>query len=504
MLTMFHSGPQYRRLATGLAVLLLASPCGRVEGQTSSRGNLPAVGTPAAAGGMPAAAGGGVSGFRRTPPLKPAPRPVGDPRLAGFDSATRLLIETELRSATPTEREHWLSLLATVQPDQVPYLLSARRQANATPPPSSQTPPAAATHNFYRVAATQPAQSPPSGSTPGGDAQPPLTSQPAAEPPSESTGSSTLSPETAAPVEAEPTAPTPRRWMAPLRGRWSEARHESAEPAADTPPPQAAAAEVTPTRLPAATPRSSAYMNVELQRVMTLLRTELEEAQKSGTSLDDPRHRRLQIQMRLLQLLADEPEQAVQAIPGLPAEEQEFWIQLLLSIANELDPPAGQSDEERLQRTTTLLCEAERQLRRAAPLTLRNAVFCHRINSFGSYERFPQSEFVPGQPVLLYVEVQNFHSELVNSTGYRSRLRTMLQIYAVGPDGTAPPTALPVDRREFPATEDFCRSIRTDYFHSYRLDLPTTLATGRYVLRIAMVDELSGKQATIDAPFAVR
>jgi hypothetical protein len=310
-------------------------------------------------------------------------------------------------------------------------------------------------------------------------------------------------PDPGAPDPDTPPAAAPqRRWMTPLRGRWGEGRQDDAIP--DTPGNAVTAAvEVQPQPIPTAA-RSSAYMNVELQRVMTLLRTEIEEAQKSGLPAGDPQYHQLQIQMRLLQLLADEPAAAVQAIPGLSSEQQEFWIHLLMALANELSAADEAGLAAKRQRTAKLLDEALRQLERSAPLGVEHACFCHRINSFGSYERFASDEFQPGQPLLLYAEVAHFATEPVPQYGYRTRLRTNLQIYTAGPDGGPSPSALPIDRRDFPATEDFCRSVRRDYFHSYRIDLPTHLPAGRYVLRLTLTDEISGKSGGVDLPFLIR
>jgi len=52
-------------------------------------------------------------------------------------------------------------------------------------------------------------------------------------------------------------------------------------------------------------------------------------------------------------------------------------------------------------------------------------------------------------------------------------------------------------------TEDRCRSIRGDYFHSYRLDLPAHLTPGPYVLKLLVEDLVSGKTATETIPFTV-
>ena len=51
------------------------------------------------------------------------------------------------------------------------------------------------------------------------------------------------------------------------------------------------------------------------------------------------------------------------------------------------------------------------RLQEKAKLELRNVTFCHKISSFGNYEKYARDEFSPGQEVLLYAEVANIHSE---------------------------------------------------------------------------------------------
>ncbi|MCA9054130.1 MAG: hypothetical protein KDA75_09855 [Planctomycetaceae bacterium] len=471
----------------------------------------------------------------RSPALKPN-RPTGDPRLARFDPQTRMLIEIELREVTPAEREQWLTLLATVDADQVPFLLSTRRRAKtgrntaatsptadhlaARPVTASERPPTtnvtqAALNGATEVPASRTAYSPVVAESDGSATSPAAPIQERGHTTLANLSTDEATRRSASDLQSTPQAPTSsvgdepatpapaqRRWMAPLRGRWGDNREDTVESV----PPVAARSVASE---PAASStrsdmRSSAYMNVELQRVMTLLRTELEEAGESNAVSGDAFHRRQQIQMRLLHLLADEPEQALTAIPGLPVEQQEFWVQMLWAVANELDPPADQADDQRLRQTVDLVREAERHLRKAAPLTLRNVWFCQRISSFGNYDRFGQDEFRPGQPVLVYAEVENFRSELTQDSLYRTRLRSSLEILPADANGLVPPSALPVDRRELPPTDDVCRSVRRDYFHSYRLDIPAHLPPGRYVLRLRMLDEISRKMAVNEIPFVLR
>ena len=156
------------------------------------------------------------------------------------------------------------------------------------------------------------------------------------------------------------------------------------------------------------------------------------------------------------------------------------------------------SPGDRAALTVDQLASAQRQLESIAPLQLRSVNFCYKINSFGNFDRYERDEFRPGQPVLLYAEIRNFRSEPAAAGGYATRLKSHIEIRRGGADGQ------PVEQNSFPSTEDTCRSIRHDYFHSYKIDLPQHLTPGPYALVLTVEDELSHKTAAQAVNFLVR
>jgi hypothetical protein len=100
--------------------------------------------------------------------------------------------------------------------------------------------------------------------------------------------------------------------------------------------------------------------------------------------------------------------------------------------------------------------------------------------------------------VLLYAEVRNFKMEVTSAGRYRTSLKSTIEIVKSGNDGEL------IERRHFDATEDQSRSPRSDYFHSYKLDLPPHLTPGNYSLKLTLEDELSGKIGASSIDFLVR
>ncbi len=49
------------------------------------------------------------------------------------------------------------------------------------------------------------------------------------------------------------------------------------------------------------------------------------------------------------------------------------------------------------------------------PLRVRNLAFCTKVSGFGDFREFESYTFKPGQQVLLYVEIEDFAVEQVES-----------------------------------------------------------------------------------------
>lgn len=205
---------------------------------------------------------------------------------------------------------------------------------------------------------------------------------------------------------------------------------------------------------------------------------------------------RQQLYLRMLYLMANRPERALTAIPGLDPVDQEFCQQVLWGLANYLDVEHMPRSADRAGQAISQLNTAVRRLREVADLEIRSVGFCQRILDFGIYERFPRDEFSPGQEVLVYAEIDNYRSDPTLDGRYRTVLRSTLEILS--------PTGEVRWKRDFPATEDLCRAPRRDYFHNYQFAIPDKLPLGPHRLKLTIFDELSGKMSSYTANFVVK
>lgn len=235
-----------------------------------------------------------------------------------------------------------------------------------------------------------------------------------------------------------------------------------------------------------------------LQRLVSLAEADVAEIEPGDDAEQQQRYIEKHVDLRLLYLIAGRQERALEAIPGIEPADQEFWQQMFWSMTNYFDDEAIPDEAERAAQTVAQLRSALMRLKEKARLGLRNVTFCHKISSYGNYEEFDRNEFSPGQPVLLYAEVDNFKSERTSEGKYRTILKSTIEVYKAGPQGDL------VHREEFPATEDLCRNQRRDYFHSYEFTIPERISLGPHVLKLTVEDQLSRKVATYTVKFQVK
>jgi len=236
----------------------------------------------------------------------------------------------------------------------------------------------------------------------------------------------------------------------------------------------------------------------QLNAMIATLESNLAQMSVGQTEAQRLQYTEQHVNLRMMYLIAGQKERALQAIPGLPQADQEFWQQVFWSLTNYFDHAAMPDTMDRASQTIAQLRTAVQRLSEIARLELRNVTFCHKIDSFGNYKRFPKDEFRPGQPVLLYAEVDNYKSETTSNGQYRTVLKSTIEIYRAGPNGGL------IKRESFPATEDLCNNRRNDYFHSYEFTIPQQITLGPHVLKLTVEDELSQKLATYSLNFVVK
>ena len=232
--------------------------------------------------------------------------------------------------------------------------------------------------------------------------------------------------------------------------------------------------------------------------LITIVKTEIQNWPRtlSGKPQNPEAYQRRQQDLRLLQLIVGQPAEAIASIEGMPGPEQEFWQELMLGLAHfrSKDQP---NREQRLTVTAAQLRSAINHISAEASLRFRRLEICSRINSFGRIEPFDSNEFDPGQPVLLYVELENFGTELTSRGTRKTKFDAQLQFLHHDSDD-------PIETIELADIHDEATSQRTDYFQSFELNIPSHLAPGVYRIRVQIRDAVRRKQADGFVEFQVR
>ncbi len=201
------------------------------------------------------------------------------------------------------------------------------------------------------------------------------------------------------------------------------------------------------------------------------------------------------VSLRLLQLLAGQTEAALQPIPDVSAQEQDYWSGQIFALATFLDHHRQPDDERRAAASVVHLDEAVGHLRELGSLSLRNLAFCKHVYGYGAYEPINAPTFAPGQQLTIYLEVENYHSESTQK-GFTTKLGASYEVVDDAGERVA--------GGDFPMVEDICQSRRRDFHIQYGLVLPKTAKAGKHHLKLVMDDRQSDKLGSASISFDVR
>ena len=238
--------------------------------------------------------------------------------------------------------------------------------------------------------------------------------------------------------------------------------------------------------------------NLLVARLIETVNLELQSwpQQLNGSPQNSSAFQRRQQDLQLLYLIANQPNAAIASLNALPPGEQAFWQELMLAMAQYRTDEDNDRDT-RLSLTAQQLRSAARHLSVFADLEMKRLDICSRIDSFGRVESFPSNDFSPGDPILLYAEIDNFSAEVTDNGTYRTNFDAQLQILHDN-------DSEPIETIELSDISDEATSQRTDYFQSFELTIPSHLATGRYRIRVRLRDRVSRKTAEGLVEFQVR
>ncbi|MGA2440597.1 MAG: hypothetical protein ABSH08_06545 [Tepidisphaeraceae bacterium] len=213
---------------------------------------------------------------------------------------------------------------------------------------------------------------------------------------------------------------------------------------------------------------------------------------------DYPRDLGNQLDYQLLRLVRDEPTPDLANVSQLSSEDRDVLLALMDGLSNFRDA-ARNDGNVMLNRKIQPLLELADRLRSQAQLSIPTVAFCSQVVSYGVYSPMPSSRLPAGRnnDLIVYCEVANFTSIQGNDAIWRTRLRQEMVLYT--------DTGLAV----WPAKSnadvflDQSRNRRHDFFISRLIRLPSSLAAGKYVLKITLMDEQSNRVVEASAPLEI-
>ena len=226
------------------------------------------------------------------------------------------------------------------------------------------------------------------------------------------------------------------------------------------------------------------------ERLRQLLVELSREAYHHATYSDVPLRQLLVIVAQAI--ISPDRQLQVDAIPGLTDREREVLsaMQAFYTDVGERLLKAG--DPEVL---VTALAELKKELAKEPQLRLSHAALSSRVSGFGAYDEFKKNEagryvFLAHsrQQAVVYVEIEEFQSELNTNSEWVTELSQQLVIFS-DRDG------IPVWRQPWRSVVDVTKNRRHDFFVVQVITLPDKLSVGRYQFKISVRDERSGAEA---------
>lgn len=461
-----------------------------------------------------------------TPKNKPAATPEPKKPTAEFDAETMKLIDEKLADASPEERAYWFEQLKRVDRAVIPQILQARqltaeiverKQSAATDSNRSDRDsdrPFADDGDIRQASARAFAKEKDKTSRlrSASDAS-------SAKPDSDELAKPLTDPANSYSSARAATSPADKSQFPIQKVTSAESSRESSGSTASSLLPNFSSPRNALNRLlpnsrsqPAAEATANASAPVDLLRPVELeepgaqgqqlehhisyIESDVAQLKPGNTEESQTDYIKRHVHLRMLYLMAEHPERALAAIPGIDSADQEFWQQTLWAMTNYFDIEHLPSSKDRAGQAVAQLAAATQRLRERSNLEIHNLAFCSQIDHFGNFQRFPRDEFHPGERVLIYAEIENYKSELTVDGNFRTLIRSSMEILSPSGDVRW--------QEEFPAEEDLCTSYRRDYFHNYTLTIPDRLPLGPHTLKLTVFDELSGKMVSQSVNFVVR
>jgi len=289
-----------------------------------------------------------------------------------------------------------------------------------------------------------------------------------------------------------PTAAPPRKTIV-----WNDTRpkaggKEANAPAPSAKPDQSIDVAAAAAKAAAASQPSTTGPVLEPDRMKKLM-VDLGRELNSSAGYSDAPLRQL-ILIAAMSMIDPQRSLNPEAFPDLTEKERELLGKLQTFFADLGKNLDGKGDVE--QTIVEAVGKLRESLVKQPVLALPTMALCTRVGGFGDYTPFDHYSFLgqSEQKAILYLEIDDFTSELNQKNQYVTELSQQLTIYS-DRDG------IPVWKEDWQSAVDISKNKRQDFFTVQVITLPKALSLGKYQLKVRVRDEKSQAEAEGTIPF---
>jgi len=212
---------------------------------------------------------------------------------------------------------------------------------------------------------------------------------------------------------------------------------------------------------------------------------------------DFPRDAAGQLDWQLFNFVQDRPTPDMVTLAGLPAEDRELVATIMDGLSNFRSTLRADSNML-LSRKVRPLLEMSDRIRSQADLSIPSVVLCKAVKGYGLYDPVDGEKIPQGRATqaILYCEVANFATQPDAKQMWQTRLSQEIALYSES-DGQR------IWHKAPEQIVDSCRNRRHDFYAYSFVQFPATLRSGRYVLKVTVVDQQSNRVAESTLPVAV-
>ncbi len=294
-------------------------------------------------------------------------------------------------------------------------------------------------------------------------------------------------PEASSPGAGRTTSPSipPRRVVV-----WNETKRPApAAPTSATALPQNPAPANAPSAAPTSQPEANAGSNALQPDRMKQLAVDLARELYSAGAYSEQPLRELVVIAAMNMVDADRKLDPA-AIPDLTDQERAVLLTLQTFFTDLNASLQSGAPDDVQQRVADAAAKLRQSLVHEPQLKLPTVALCTRVGGFGDYAPFDHYAFTAGaeQKAIVYLEIDDFVSEINDKGEYVTELSQQLTIYS-DRDG------IPAWTGDWQTAVDVTKNKRQDFFTVQGITLPKNLSVGKYTLKLRVRDEKSKAEA---------